>query len=41
VTIDNNTLENDVVTLRERDSMKQITMSINEVVQYVSKELLF
>lgn len=41
VTIDNNTLENGIVTLRERDSMKQIALCVDELVQFISKEVSF
>lgn len=39
VTVDFDTLENHTVTLRERDSMTQIRMSIPELLQYLSKEI--
>lgn len=41
VTIDNNTLDNNIVTLRERDSMKQIELQIDELVQYICKKISF
>ncbi len=41
VTIDNDTLENDTVTLRERDSMKQITLKVEELVAYISDKVKF
>lgn len=41
VTIDDNTLTNNTVTLRHRDSMEQITLSVDEVVSYVKKSLEF
>lgn len=41
VTIDDNTLENGTVTLRDRDSMKQITISIDELEEYVRKVVCF
>jgi len=41
VTVDNNTLENSVVTLRERDSMQQINLRIEDLVQYISPKVSF
>ena len=41
LTVDANTLENKTVTLRDRDTMKQITLSIDEVVDYVNKKIEF
>ena len=41
VTIDNNTLEDNIVTVRERDSMKQINLLVDELVRYISKEISF
>jgi len=39
ITVDFDTLEDDSVTVRERDSMKQIRMPINELKAYLDKEL--
>jgi len=41
VTIDFDTLENDTVTLRDRDSMEQIRLPINELVDYIGKRVKF
>ena len=41
VTIDDNTLENNTVTIRDRDTMEQITLSLDEVVRYVEEKLRF
>jgi len=41
VTIDNNTLENNIVTLRDRDSMKQINIPIEDLVQHLTKKTSF
>lgn len=41
VTIDFDTLENGTVTLRDRDSMEQIRLSVDEVVDFVQKKLEF
>lgn len=35
ITVDDNTLETDIVTLRDRDSMNQINISTNELVGYL------
>jgi glycyl-tRNA synthetase len=39
VTIDDNTLEHGTVTLRDRDSMKQITIDIGELTEYIEKSM--
>ncbi|MDF2587894.1 MAG: glycine--tRNA ligase [Anaerocolumna sp.] len=39
VTIDENTINQDVVTLRDRDTMKQINLPISELVEYIKKEI--
>jgi glycyl-tRNA synthetase len=41
LTVDNNTLENNTVTLRERDSMKQIELNVNKAAAYISREISF
>lgn len=41
VTIDFDTLENDTVTIRDRDSMQQTRLKIDELVDYVSKRIKF
>ena len=41
VTVDFDTLEDDTVTLRDRDSMEQIRLPICEVAAYVEKKLEF
>ena len=41
ITIDDNTLENNTVTLRDRDTMEQITLNIDELVYYLNKKLEF
>ncbi len=41
VTIDFDTLENNTVTIRDRDSMEQIRLNIDELVEYVSKKVEF
>ncbi|MEG0618881.1 MAG: glycine--tRNA ligase [Bacilli bacterium] len=41
ITIDDETLNNNKVTLRDRDSMEQITLDINELVEYIEKKVRF
>ena len=41
VTIDFETLENDTVTLRDRDSMEQIRLPISEIAAYVNDKIAF
>ena len=41
VTIDDNTIENGTVTLRDRDTMEQVTLTVSEVIDYVNKKLKF
>lgn len=41
VTIDDDTLNNNIVTLRERDSMKQLKLSVNELIPYINKEISY
>ena len=39
VTIDDETLKNDTVTLRDRDTMEQVTLSVDEVIKYINKKI--
>ncbi len=41
VTIDDETINNGTVTIRNRDTMQQITLSIDEAIAYVKKEIEF
>jgi len=41
ITIDDETLNNNTVTIRDRDTMKQITLPVNEVVNYVKNLIKF
>ena len=41
ITIDDDTLNNNTVTLRDRDSMEQITLNIDEVVKYIEDKITF
>ena len=41
ITIDDETLNNNTVTLRDRDSMEQIVLKLDEVVDYVNERIKF
>ena len=41
VTVDDNTLNSNTVTVRDRDTMEQITISIDELVNYVNEKIMF
>ena len=41
ITIDDETLNNNTVTVRNRDTMKQITISLDDVVDYITKKTEF
>ena len=41
VTIDDETLNNDTVTIRDRDTMKQETIKISELVNYIEERIKF
>ena len=41
VTIDDETSNNDTVTIRDRDTMEQITLPVTEVVNYVKEKMKF
>lgn len=41
VTIDFDTLEDNTVTIRDRDTMEQIRLSVDELVDYVAKKIKF
>ena len=41
ITIDDNTINNGTVTLRDRDTMEQITIPVDEVVNYVKERIEF
>lgn len=40
ITVDDNTLEKNEVTIRNRDTMKQITLKIDELIDFISKKLI-
>ena len=41
ITIDDNTINDGTVTLRDRDTMEQITLSIDNVIKYVEEKIRF
>ena len=41
VTIDDNTLNDGTVTVRNRDTMEQITLTIEEVIPYIEEKIRF
>ena len=41
ITIDDETLNNNTVTIRDRDTMKQITLPIDEVKEYIEDKIVF
>ena len=41
ITIDDNTLNNNTVTIRDRDTMEQITLSIDEIENYINEKIKF
>lgn len=41
LTVDDETINNGTVTLRDRDTMEQVTLKIEEVVPYIQEKLVF
>ena len=41
ITVDDETINNNTVTIRDRDTMKQITLSIDDVIDYVKSRIKF
>jgi glycyl-tRNA synthetase len=41
ITIDDETINNGTVTIRDRDSMEQITLPIDEALNYVKERIKF
>ena len=41
ITIDDETIDNNTVTIRDRDTMEQITLKLDEVVNYVNNKIKF
>ena len=40
ITIDDNTLNNDLVTVRSRDTMEQITLKVDELKDYIESKIV-
>ncbi|MBQ6495422.1 MAG: glycine--tRNA ligase [Bacilli bacterium] len=41
ITIDNETIENNTVTIRDRDTMEQITLKVDEIEKYIEERINF
>ena len=41
ITIDDETINNNTVTIRDRDTMEQVTISLDEVEEYINKRIQF
>ena len=41
ITIDDETINNDTVTIRDRDTMEQITLKVEEIVDYIEERIKF
>ena len=41
ITVDDNTINNNIVTLRDRDTTEQITISVDEIEGYIEKKVGF
>lgn len=41
ITIDDETIENNTVTIRNRDTMKQIRLDINDIINYINDKIKF
>lgn len=41
ITIDDNTLQNNTVTIRDRDTMEQITLPLEDVTKYIQERINF
>ena len=41
ITVDDETLNNDKVTIRDRDTMEQITLSVSDVIPYIKDKIKF
>ncbi len=41
ITIDDNTLNENKITVRDRDTMEQVTLKIDELVDYISEKVIF
>ena len=41
ITIDDDTIKNNTVTIRDRDTMEQITIKLDEVINYINERIVF
>ena len=41
ITVDDNTINNNTVTIRDRDTMEQVTVNIDEIVDYINDKIKF
>ena len=41
ITVDDNTLNDNTVTIRNRDTMEQITLNLDEVIEYIEEKIKF
>ena len=41
ITIDDETINNNTVTVRDRDTMKQITIKVDDIVNYINEKMEF
>ena len=41
ITVDDETINNSTVTIRDRDTMEQITLKLDEVIDYITKKIKF
>ena len=41
VTIDDETINNNTVTVRDRDTMEQVTINLDELVSYIEEKIKF
>ena len=41
ITIDDNTVNNNTVTIRDRDTMEQITLNVEQVIDYIKEKISF
>ena len=41
ITIDDNTLNNNTVTVRDRDTMEQVTIELDKLVDYINEKIVF
>ena len=41
ITVDDETINNHMVTIRDRDTMEQISINVDEIEDYISKRIMF